>query len=350
MGGERMDNRQLLLILALAAIITVVGVGSFLLNTTPDQLYDYTLAPIQYAPGQPINITVTLREKAGNPVTNCPTDYAKIKDYCSRYWCPGDNWCRLTTFFNARSIRISLDGQDFVNTQFYPAPSSINYSLSSSFGQVGAVCCWGVNQPCSVCSDQERAGTTSDRAFIYQRVRSPGEAGSGENVFTLSFNPGYLSNGTHYVDVYFYSETPDNRNRPDFSPQALSKLSGWTYGDKNQQINTHLSGAFYVNKSGVPAMPIELSCPEGTVFNSDSKTCVYAPPTETVCTVGIYNATLNKCIVNPAMANICTEGAYNAATNKCEVALGTGQTSNNALIILMFVAAAIIGWKVILKK
>lgn len=315
-----MDKNQIILILALAALVTVAGIGSFLLTDAKDIYYNYVAyAPVSVKSGEAIQFTVKLAEKNGilkNCITPAPPQSNQLYP----------NYCSSFTYFNARSIRVLIDGTETQDFYFYPA--SLNGStLSSPLNDMGAVSCFGAISPCSVTADQNNANLQYHRAYFFGKHMNPQTSLDGGILFTLSI-PESLQSGMHTIEVNYFAETTAFPNDNTISAEYYARLGGQQFGDNNNRFNYYEK--FQVNITGTPpipppivpinqTIPVVPTCPEGTTYEAVSNTCTYNPPTQTVCTTGVYDASIGKCVVNPLIGSVCVEGTFNPSTNKCEI-------------------------------
>jgi len=247
-------------IIAAALLLTVFGAGSFLAEAK-DNIYNYNgaVAASSFDVGAPIVYSVTLAEKDG-VLTNCDKDGQGTwqgsgagRWFQTRYSPDTEHYCQSYTYFNARSIRVNIDGKSVANFYYYPAEGTYadaGIGMISPLPSVGAVCCFAVQGSCSVCSDQNNAGTQSQRAFLFGKRVAAQTSISGSNLFTLSI-PQNLAAGSHDVEIAYFAETIKGSGNTE-TPEMGISLGGWTYGDQNQRIN-HID-TFEVNVVG-GAMP-----------------------------------------------------------------------------------------------
>jgi hypothetical protein len=263
----KIDTR-IVAILVFAAFITIYGVGSFLVNTPPDAYYDYSLAPIGYAANSSVVLTVNMQEKAAHTISTVIT--------CNRVSAPcgqcgdctitecsdGSKTCanptpaRSMSNFNARSIRVLVDGNEVLNTYTFPVKASTgNYDFSSRYGAVGEAYCWGFSGTGSCGQPDGQNLPPQQRAYVYSSgILGSGTAYNGET-FNIVLPSLALSEGNHSVDVIFYAETMYEAHEKSGYYASLtygSLLNGWTNGDKNDIYNTRLSGVISVPVSTLP--------------------------------------------------------------------------------------------------
>jgi len=243
-------------IIAAALLLTVFGAGSFLAEAK-DYIYDYNggIAATSLEAGVPIVYSVTLAEKGGI-LTNCDKN-----GMGTRISPDTEHYCQSYTYFNARSIRVNIDGNQVANFYYYPANGTYvdaGIGITSPLPSVGAVCCFAAPGACSVCADQNNAGTQSQRAFLFGKRVAAQTSISGSSLFTLSI-PQNLAAGEHDVEIAYFAETVKGANDNSFTPEMNIRLNGWTYGDQNQRIN-HID-TFEVNVVGGTMPPDD----DGTV-------------------------------------------------------------------------------------
>jgi hypothetical protein len=245
-------------IIAAALLLTVFGTGSFLAEAK-DNIYDYNggIAASSLEAGAPIVYSVTLAEKDGI-LTNCDKN-----GMGNRISPDTEHYCQSYTYFNARSIRVNIDGKSVANFYYYPADGTYadaGIGISTPLPSVGAVCCFNVPGACGVCADQNSAGTQFHRAFLFGKRVAAQTSISGSNLFTLTI-PQNLAAGSHNVEIAYFAETykgaPGGGNTG--IPEQGIVLNGWTYGDQNQRIN-HVD-TFEVNVVGGTTPPDD----DGTV-------------------------------------------------------------------------------------
>ena len=251
-------NVWILLLIAAVAGVYIIGSGSFFLTAQPDRYYSYSAVAPTIQPNQPFSIPIKMT--SNGQIEACtayrPGNWGQYgndyETYCRNAGYSG--YCTFETLFNARSIRVSVDGEEIASNEFYAttaAPGQI--AFTSQLGNVGAVSCWDVQGACSVTSDQNNAGTQSHRAWIYASTPLPAKTTTLNNatLLTLNFPAANFEPGNHTLDIYLFAETLGETSRCDMfnmpSLHPLSQVSGSSYGDQNNKQNQHFSIPFTVS-------------------------------------------------------------------------------------------------------
>lgn len=242
-----MDKNLIVIIIAAALLFVFVFPGAFSFFNQKDGFYDQVMtAPASIAYGEPIAVSIQLKEKPEKGITNCD-----INGMGNRVTPDTTHFCQSYTYFNARSIRVKIDGEEQMNFYYYPIVE--NKTLITQFSPVGAVCCLNTcGMACSVCQDQNIAGLQSDRAYFFSPgLLPPRTSLDGKNLFTLNI-PNTLKDGTHNVEVYFFEETIRGSNDNTCVPPYGAREGGTMFGDQNQEYNYYYS--FNVNVTGQPVV------------------------------------------------------------------------------------------------
>jgi hypothetical protein len=290
--------------------------GAFSFFSQKDAYYDHEVTATQSVTyGQPIDISIKLQEKPGGSLSLCD-----INGQGNRISPDTLHYCQSYTYFNARSIRVKIDGEETLNFYYYPANSN---GLATPLQDVGAVCCLDTcGSPCSVCADQNNAGTQYHRAYIYASgIIPPQQTISGQNLFSLSI-PQTLPDGVHNVELFFFEETIKGANDNTCTPVSQIRKGGNQYGDQNEEYNYYY--AFTINVSGQPN---------------------YVPPT---------NQTVGNETLPPANYTAPPPVNYTPPSNTPPTYTppsGNPPASQSSVIgILGLAIAAIVFWKVVLRR
>lgn len=226
-------NPLVFVVIAAAIIFTVAGTGSFLAEAK-DNNYDYVpVYSSELQAGVPMRVSIRLDE-INRGLVDCDKN-----GMGNRVSPDTTHFCQSYTYFNARSIRVSVDGNVITNLYYYPDESTYATSgvqFSTPLPSVGPVCCYQVQGACSVCADQVSAGTTKHRAFIFGRNVAAQTSLDGTTLFSVVI-PQNLSAGVHNVELAYYAETIKGSGDNTYTPDMGMKLNGWTYGDQNQRFN-----------------------------------------------------------------------------------------------------------------
>jgi hypothetical protein len=246
-------DKRIILVIALAALITIVGVGAFGGSlAAPDNYYNYALSVSDYVPDTPLVIGILATEKASGAISSCAAantfDFNKCNN--AEYY-RNQAWCSAKTAVNARSFKVYVDGEEIADTYYYPQ-STPSYEFNSPLTGMGAVCCWEVSGACSVCADM--AANPQYKAFPFVTTLTNAALAPGSVVATLTVTPPFLSQGTHTIDVYYYADTvfSGTGGCVDAHSQAsYFAISGMTNAgeDKNEIRNTHSTYTFTVGEN-----------------------------------------------------------------------------------------------------
>lgn len=192
-----------------------------------DKYYDYVYtAPTQIEPGQQIDVSVSLLEK-GNILSGCDEFGMGIRNSP-----PTSTYCRSYTYFNAKSLRIYIDGNEVSNAYLYPKVMGEPFTLTTGFSDAGILT-----------SPTFPNINAAFKPYIYNKYVLAQTSLNGTNIFDISFTPD-LEPGTHKVEIYYFSETTRWQNDAAYNADyaAMGGISDpYQNKDHNELFNQLIS-------------------------------------------------------------------------------------------------------------